>query len=94
MQLSRQNRYTEAMLILIHVALALGALALSVAANIKPAISKLRVSYALATGTLTSGVLLIIVNNASVLRTCLTGIIFFGVVSVLNETARKHLATE
>lgn len=82
------------MLILLHVILALGALVLSTHSNFKPTAGKLRASYGLAAGTLTSGVLLIVINNASVLRTCLTGIVFFGVVTVLNETARRKLATE
>lgn len=82
------------MLIFVHVMLALSAIALSVAANFMPSAGKLKSSYMLAVGTLASGVLLIIVNNASVLRTCLTGIAFFGIVSMLNETARKRLATQ
>lgn len=79
------------MLIIIHVVLALSALILSVVANFMPSRDKLRVSYALAVGTLTSGVLLIVINHASLLRTCLSGILFFGVVSILNETARRKL---
>ncbi|MBA2279561.1 hypothetical protein H0V99_03945 [Candidatus Saccharibacteria bacterium] len=82
------------MLILTHIILALSALALSVASNFRPDTSKLKTSYSLAIGTLASGFLLIIVNNASVLRTCLSGILFFGVVSLLNETARRKLVTQ
>lgn len=82
------------MLILIHVVLALSALALSIYNNFKPALGKLKASYALAVGTLASGVLLIVIQHASIVRTCLTGIMFFGVVSILNETARKRLATQ
>lgn len=77
---------------ILHILLALGAIALSVLANFSPATDKLKASYALAIGTLTSGVLLIFVNNASVLRTCMTGIVFFGIVTIINETARKRLA--
>ena len=82
------------MLILIHVMLAIGALTLSVIANFKPSSNKLKVSYGLAVGTLASGVLLIVINHANVLRTCLTGIVFFAIVSLLNEFARRNLATE
>ncbi|TXG77677.1 hypothetical protein E6P97_01345 [Patescibacteria group bacterium] len=78
----------------IHVALALSALAMSAAANFSPSDNKLRTSYGLAVATLASGGLLIFVNHANVLRTCLTGIVFFGIVSILNELARKHLATQ
>lgn len=82
------------MLILLHVILALGALTLSVYANFKPAANKLRSSYLLAGGTLSTGVLLIVISHASIVRTCLTGIVFFGIVAVLNETARRKLATQ
>lgn len=82
------------MLIVLHVILAVSALAFSVISNFSPDNSKLRYSYGLAVGTLSSGVALIVVNNASVLRTCLSGILFFAVVSVLNETARRKIATE
>lgn len=81
------------MMILLHVVLALGALSLSVIANFMPSSTKLKASYGLAIGTLTTGVLLIIINNASVLRTCLTGITFFAVITVLNELTRKKLTT-
>lgn len=80
------------MLIIIHAVLALSALTLSVVANFKPGTSKLNASYGLAAGTLSTGVLLIVLSHASIIRTCLTGIAFFGVVSVLNETARRKLA--
>lgn len=80
------------MIILSHVLLALLSLALSTYNYVTPSKTKLITSYLLATGTLASGVVLIVVNNASVLRTCLTGIAFFGVVTVLNEFARKKIA--
>lgn len=82
------------MLIVLHVVLALGALIISVAANVKPSTNKLKSSYFLAGGTLSTGVLLIVFGGASIIRTCLTGILFFGAVSILNETARKRLATQ
>ncbi len=74
-----------------HIILALAAIALSVFANFKPSADKLKSSYILAVGTLATGVLLIFVNQANVLRTCLTGIAFFAVVSLLNELARHKL---
>ena len=81
-------------MIVLHVLLALGSLALASINIFSPSSGKLKTSYGLAFGTLASGVLLIIVNDASVLRTCLTGIVFFAIVSILNETARHHLATQ
>lgn len=80
------------MIILTHVILALLSLALSTTNYFIPTKTKLTTSYILAIGTLASGVVLIVANNASVLRTCLTGIAFFGVVTILNEFARKKIA--
>jgi hypothetical protein len=82
------------MLILIHVVLAITSIAIAVYNNFRPSNYKLKQSYIFALETLATGVLLIIVNNASVLRTCLTGIVFFCFVSLLNETARHKLARE
>lgn len=82
------------MLIIAHIVLAFSALVLSSFNFFRPLYNRLKTSYWLASGTLVSGVLLIVANKASVLRTCLTGILFFGVVSVLNESARHKLATE
>jgi hypothetical protein len=82
------------MLIVIHVLLALSAIGVSVFNLRKPTNTQLRISYQLAITTLISGVLLIIINNASVLRTCLTGIVFFAGVSMLNEFSRRKLALE
>lgn len=79
------------MLILTHVILALSALALSAGANLRPSKNKLKISYGLAAGTLTSGVLLIVLNNVSIIRTCVTGIVFFGLVTFLNELARRKM---
>ena len=80
------------MIIGIHVILALASLGLSSYNYFNPGSLKLRAGYSLAVGTLASGVALIFVNNASIIRTCLTGIVFFGIVSILNELARKKLS--
>lgn len=80
------------MLILTHIILALSAVGLSIFANVNPSNGKLKASYGLAAGTLTTGVLLIVIGGASIVRTCLTGIVFFGIVTILNETARRKLA--
>ncbi|MCW1908547.1 MAG: hypothetical protein KIH63_004365 [Candidatus Saccharibacteria bacterium] len=81
------------MLIILHVILAVLSLAIATANYFAPVKKLLTVSYSFAGGTLTSGVLLIIFNNSSVMRTCLTGIIFFATISTLNELARTKLST-
>lgn len=82
------------MLIIAHVVLALSALGVSTAGFFKPSQNRLRVSYSLAAGTLGSGVLLIVIAQASILRTCLSGILFFSIVSLLNELARRRLVPQ
>lgn len=82
------------MLIIVHIILALASLGLGTHNFFAPSTRRMEISYGLAGGTLFSGILLIVVNNASVLRTCLTGIVFFAAVSLLNELARKKLASD
>lgn len=79
-------------MVILHILLALSSLALASYNFYKPSNGKMDTSYGLAIATLLSGVALILINNASVLRTCLTGIAFFGIVSILNELARHRLA--
>lgn len=86
------KRYNFVMIV-IHVLLAVASLGLASYNFFKSSNTKLNVSYGLAVGTLASGVSLIFINNASVLRTCMTGVIFFAVVTVLNELTRKKLTT-
>lgn len=77
----------------IHVIVALLSLGAATANQFRPAKSLLRISYGLAVGTLASGALLILLSHASVIRTCVTGVVFLGVVSLLNESARLKLST-
>lgn len=79
------------MIILLHVILAVASLGISSANLVKPSKNLQNVSYGLAGGTLASGVALILINNASVLRTCVTGLVFFAIVTAMNELARKKL---
>jgi hypothetical protein len=81
-------------MIILHVLLAVASLILSTFNLVSPSAKKSTISYGLATSTLASGVLLIFINNASVLRTCLTGVIFFVVITVMNQVASRKLAVQ
>ena len=81
-------------MIILHIILALSSLILSTFNLASPSTKKSTISYGLATSTLVSGVLLIFINNASVLRTCLTGVIFFVVITVMNQVASRKLAVQ
>lgn len=82
------------MLIIIHVVLALSSLLLASFNLLRPARNRMNVSYCLAVATLVSGGLLIIVNHASVLRTCMSGLLFFVAVTAMNLIAARSLAAE
>lgn len=82
------------MITLLHVLFALSSLGLATYNLINPEVKRLKISYGLAFATLGSGALLIVVNHASVLRTCATGLLFFAVVVTLNTLASRSLSTE
>lgn len=81
-------------MIILHVVLAISSLVFASINYFRPGKGKMQASYGLAAGTLISGVSLILLNNASVLRTCLSGIIFFAAVSALNIAASRKLALQ
>ncbi|MDQ2973250.1 MAG: hypothetical protein M3Q79_02095 [bacterium] len=80
-------------MIIIHVILALSSLAVATYNLYRPASSRLKLSYALAAATLSSGVMLVFINNASVLRTCVTGLLFFALVTAMNTVSSRKLAS-
>ena len=79
------------MLTTLHVLVAISSLGMGVTNHLRPSKALLRTSYALAGGTLSSGVMLVLFNQASIIRTCATGVLFFGVVSYLNESVRVRI---
>lgn len=81
-------------MIILHVLLAVASLVLSSINFFNPGAKKSIGSYGLATATVASGILLIVVNHASIVRTCLTGVIFFAVVIAMNQVASRKLATQ
>ncbi len=78
-------------MIIIHVIAALTALLLSVLSLLSPSKLKIIFSYILITSTLISGSLLIIVNQVSIVRTCITGVIFLAVTLYLTVAANNKL---
>lgn len=84
--------YNFHMILLIHIAIALGSLAYATYTFFTPSLPKLRINYALIAATLASGTLLIISSHASVLHSCLTGFIYIGAVSAALYAAQRKLA--
>ena len=91
MTYSHNGKYNKLMIIL-HILLAVASLVLSSINLVSPSEKKSGISYSLAAGTLATGALLIIVNNASVIRTCFSGIVFFAIVTLMNKVASHKLA--
>lgn len=70
------------MLLLIHISIALLGLGAAGFAYIKPSTTKINVSYGLLASTLLSGIMLIFVNQASILHTCVSGLTFTAIMYI------------
>ncbi len=71
------------MIILIHVLIALASVGLASFTFFKPTIERLYASYGFIVATVASGSLLIFVAQADILRTCLSGLLYVTVVSIV-----------
>ena len=80
--------------LLIHVMIALSAVAYTSYAYFFPTLNKIKISYALVILTTASGGYLIWLNNALMLRACVTGLIFVGVTLTIILGANKKLAKQ
>ena len=78
-------------LLISHILIALVTPALATAAHFRPSVTLLRLSYAAASLTLATGVVLTVLHPAQLLQTCLTGILYFSAVTVLTLSARRKL---
>lgn len=70
-------------IILIHVIIALASIAVSSVTFFKPAIKNLYASYGLILATVASGTYLILSTSGSILKSCLTGLAYVTVVSII-----------
>jgi hypothetical protein len=69
--------------ILIHVIIALASVAIASFTFFKPSIKKLVASYGFILATVASGTYLIVASSGSILRSCLTGLFYVTVVSII-----------
>jgi multisubunit Na+/H+ antiporter MnhE subunit len=81
------------MILLTHIIIALSSVIYTTWLLFRPSQAKLYVSYALVGATLASGIYLTVVNPASMLRTCTTGITYIVIVTAGIAVARRKLAT-
>jgi hypothetical protein len=80
------------MILLAHIVIALSSIAYSTYLFFSPSKKKLYASYGLVGLTLVSGTYLVISTGAHVLQSCLTGLVYIGVVSTVIVGARYRLA--
>lgn len=81
------------MILVTHIIIALSSVAYTTLLLFRPTQSKLYISYALVAATLASGIYLTVINPASMLRTCTTGLVYVVLVTAGIAIARKKLAT-
>ena len=70
-------------ILLIHIAIALSSIVISSIVFFMPSIKKLAVSYGFVVATVASGTALLIANPSSILHTCLSGLFYITVVSLV-----------
>jgi hypothetical protein len=81
-------------MLIAHISIALFSLVLTTFLYFSPSRTKLSLSYLLVALTFLTGTYLIIFNQADILRTCLTGLVYLGVVAVSIVSARNKLLNQ
>lgn len=69
--------------VLIHVIIAVTSIVISSIVFFKPSIKKLAVSYGFVVATVATGTGLLIANPSNILHTCLSGLFYLTVVSII-----------
>lgn len=82
------------MLLLLHITLALAALGISTLALFSPSSRKLNLTYILTLLTLLSAGGLVVINHASIGRTCVTAFVYLAIVGVNAYFVKRKLARE
>ena len=82
------------MIILIHISIALFSIVFATYQLFSPSAGKFPVSYALIGATLVSGTYLTILNPSRLISTCLTGLVYVGIVTVATVYAHRKLASQ
>ncbi len=78
------------MILVTHIIIALSSVAYTALLLFRPSQAKLYVSYGLIAATLASGIYMTVINPASMLRTCTTGLVYVVIVSAGVAIARKR----
>jgi phosphate starvation-inducible membrane PsiE len=81
------------MFLLLHIILALASLFISTIALFSPSSLKLNLTYLLTIGTLLAAGGLVVVDHASMSRTCMTAFVYLAIVSVNVFILKQKLST-
>jgi hypothetical protein len=81
------------MVILIHVIIALASVGLASFTYFKPGIKRLMASYGLIIATVASGTYLIVSAEGSILKSCLTGLLYVTIVSIITIATHVRVRT-
>jgi len=84
--------YNKLMIVLLHVLIALSSIGIASVTFFKPSTKRLIVSYGFIVATVASGSYLIISMSSDILRSCLTGLFYLTVVSVV--TIATHVRVQ
>jgi hypothetical protein len=82
------------MLLLTHIAIALGSLAIAGIGLVRPSETTLKRTYVAIVATLASGTLLTVASHSPILQSCMTGLAYLSVVTVATAVAKYRLAVE
>lgn len=80
------------MILITHILIALTSLGLATYVLFKPSKNTLYVTYALIASTLVTGTYLVISSSSHLVQSCLTGLVYIGVVSIGVVTAHVKLS--
>lgn len=82
------------MILIPHIIIALSSLVYAGYVFIKPSKSKFYFSYALIASTFISGIFLIISKPAHMVQSCIMGLLYLGVVSIITVFAWRKINTK
>jgi hypothetical protein len=84
--------YTTAMILLLHITIALSSVAFTTYAFFHPSKPKMKTSYGLVAATVASGTLLAVSNLSHILHTCIVGLLYIVGITVILAATHKKLA--
>ncbi len=81
-------------LLLTHIAIALGSMVAAGLAIVWPGHTKLVVTYGLIAGTLISGTALVVVSSSNLMQSCVTGLVYLTAVGGATLIGNRRLAAQ